>query len=211
VIPNGLDLDLFAPSMVKNDAKTILYFGTLIRKKGMLELPLIFNKIIALVPDATLVLIGSDSSDIKTGSASTWSLMQPLFSESAAARVSYLGKVAYDDMKTHIEKATVCVFPTFAEALPVSWIEAMAMKKAIVASNVGWATEMITDGENGFLVHPTDHSKFANRIIQLLLDTDQTATFGSAARIRAEEKYDREKVAALSVSYYQQIIDTAAI
>jgi glycosyltransferase involved in cell wall biosynthesis len=87
----------------------------------------------------------------------------------------------------------------------------MAMKKAIVASNVGWATEMITDGENGFLVHPTDHSKFANRIIQLLLDTDQTATFGSAARIRAEEKYDREKVAALSVSYYQQIIDTAAI
>jgi glycosyltransferase involved in cell wall biosynthesis len=211
VIPNGLDLDAFSQSALTSDAKTILYFGTLIRKKGMLELPFIFNKIIALVPDATLVLIGSDSGDIKTGSASTWALMQPLFSESAAARVSYLGKVAYDDMKAHIEKAAVCVFPTFAEALPVSWIEAMAMKKAIVASNVGWATEMITDGENGFLVHPTDHSKFANRIVQLLLDTDQTAAFGSAARITAEEQYDREKVAALSVSYYQQIIDTAAI
>ncbi|MFT5079261.1 MAG: hypothetical protein ACI917_001783, partial [Patiriisocius sp.] len=57
----------------------------------------------------------------------------------------------------------------------------------------------------------TDHLKFANRIVQLLLDTDQTAAFGSAARITAEEQYDREKVAALSVSYYQQIIDTAAI
>ncbi|MGK0378117.1 MAG: glycosyltransferase involved in cell wall biosynthesis [Patiriisocius sp.] len=206
VIPNGLDLDLFAPSMVKNDAKTILYFGTLIRKKGMLELPLIFNKIIALVPDATLVLIGSDSSDIKTGSASTWSLMQPLFSESAAARVSYLGKVAYDDMKAHIEKASVCIFPTFAEALPVSWIEAMAMKKAIVASNVGWAKEMIADGKNGFLVHPTNHDSFANSVVKLLLDSEKNSAFGAAAREAAELKYDRSKVAISSVDFYQKII-----
>jgi glycosyltransferase involved in cell wall biosynthesis len=56
--------------------------------------------------------------------------------------------VPYSEIKTYITQATVCVFPSFAEALPVSWIEAMAMEKAIVA-NIGWASDVI-DGINGF-------------------------------------------------------------
>lgn len=210
VIPNGLDLDMFASTVLKNDAKTILYFGTLIRKKGMMELPLIFNKIVALVPEATLTLIGADSGDIETANASTWSLMESLFSQVALANVKYLGKVAYKDMRLEIEKASVCVFPTFAEALPVSWIEAMAMKKAIVASNVGWAEEMIKDGENGFLVHPTDHDKFASSVVKLLLDLEKNNAFGGAARKAAEAKYDRIKVAMDSVDFYRKIINKSA-
>lgn len=211
VIPNGLDLDAFSSLNNDRDDKMILYFGTLIRKKGMLELPLIFNNIVALIPDAKLMLVGSDSGDVKTGNTSTWSLMQPLFTQQALKQVTYLGKVAYSDMRVQIEKAAVCVFPTFAEALPVSWIEAMAMKKAIVASNVGWAKEMITDEENGFLVHPTDHAKFANRVVQLLLDAEKTKDFGKAARATAEEKYSRLKVAESSVAFYQKIINAARL
>jgi glycosyltransferase involved in cell wall biosynthesis len=41
------------------------------------------------------------------------------------------------------------VFSIFVEALPVSWIEAMALQK-LLASNIGWATDVIDDGINGF-------------------------------------------------------------
>ena len=87
VIPNGVNLDQFhgAPSNelsniekskdeLKNqlslNKKTILYFGTLIRKKGMLELPHIFNQIQQLHPEVELLLIGKDSGDVKSSSKS---------------------------------------------------------------------------------------------------------------------------------------------
>jgi glycosyltransferase involved in cell wall biosynthesis len=57
--------------------------------------------------------------------------------------------VPYSEIQVHINATTVCVFPSFVEALPVTWIEAMALPKA-VSSNIGWATDVIDDGINGF-------------------------------------------------------------
>ncbi len=114
-------------------------------KKGAFELPLIFNELYKKNTDVQLILIGRDASDIQSGNSSTWKMMQELFDDRALKNVNYLGSVPYDEIKNHIAKASVCVFPTFAEALPVSWIEAMTMNKAIVASNIGWANEVIED------------------------------------------------------------------
>jgi hypothetical protein len=72
--------------------------------------------------------VGKDVRDIASGNVSTWKMMQQLFTPEAIANVTYLGVVPYQEIKDIIE-TTVCVFPTFAEALPVSWIEAMAMEK----------------------------------------------------------------------------------
>jgi hypothetical protein len=58
-------------------------------------------------------------------------MMQQLFTPEAIANVTYLGVVP-TKIKRHIIETTVCVFPTFAEALPVSWIEAMAMEKLLL-------------------------------------------------------------------------------
>jgi hypothetical protein len=55
-------------------------------------------------------------------------MMEELFTKEIL-KVNYLGSVPYSEIKTYITQATVCVFPSFAEALPVSWIEAMAMEK----------------------------------------------------------------------------------
>ncbi|NDP27724.1 MAG: glycosyltransferase family 4 protein, partial [Flavobacterium sp.] len=135
----------------------ILYFGSLIRKKGLLELPFIFNEVIQKNPQAQLILIGKDVSDVITGNPSTWAMMQSLFTPDALQKVRYLGSVPYQEIKNHIKAASLCVFPTFAEALPVSWIEAMALQKPIVASDIGWAKEVIEEGIEGFLVHPKNH------------------------------------------------------
>ncbi len=207
VIPNSIDASKFKPELsTKTTATNILYFGTLIRKKGLLELPEIFNQVNKQYDDVTLYLVGKDSGDIKTGSSSTWELMKPLFNADAFKKVKYLGAVPYSEIQSLIEGATVCVFPTFAEALPVSWLEAMAMTKAIVASNVGWAKEVIADGQEGYLVHPTDHSLYAKRILELLRDIEKRNQFGKAAREKVHTHFSAEKVARKSLEFYQSLL-----
>lgn len=209
IIPNCIDMDVFSingnsNNNVNNNKNTILYFGSLIRKKGLLELPFIFNAVVAKKPEAKLILVGKDVPDIISGLSSTWQMMQGLFSPAALLNVTYLGAVPYDEIKNQISRATVCVFPTFAEALPVSWIEAMALEKPIVASNIGWAAEVIDDGANGFLVHPKDHLQYAAKIIHLMEEDNLQKEFGSAAKKKVSEKFSIQKVAQQSLVFYKK-------
>ncbi|NUY80900.1 glycosyltransferase family 4 protein [Flavobacterium sp. MAH-1] len=206
VIPNGLDAEKFTPSQTEMPERTVLYFGTLIRKKGLLELPHIFNKVVDVVPDAKLVLIGRDSYDIQTQSTSTWQLMKPIFTPKALQNVEWVGPVEYAKIRNEIHKAQVCVFPTFAEALPVSWIEAMAMGKAIVASDIGWAPEIVSNREDGFLVHPTDHDGFASVIRTLLEDAELRKNIGQAAASKARAVFSNRIVAKQNEVFYLKTI-----
>ncbi|GAA3779752.1 glycosyltransferase family 4 protein [Flavobacterium ginsengiterrae] len=206
-IYSGLDLQNF-----KNDSPLIfekgliLYVGTLIRKKGVLELPIIFNKVRKEYPDAKLVLIGSDAHDIKTNSVSTWKLMQDKFIDNDLKQVSYLGKLPYVEVQEYIKKANVCVFPTFAETLGMVTIESMAMQKAVVNSNIGWSQELIIDGKSGFLVHPENHDLYAERIIQLLRDNLLCSKIGEQALLRTKEKFDINKLVNDNIALYKHII-----
>ena len=222
IIPNSIDIDLFDGNDDDNDNLNdkfkanigvsrsgdgrILYFGSLIRKKGLLELPFIFNEVIKKNPEAQLSLIGRDVPDIVSGNPSTWAMMQQLFTDEALQNVTYLGSVPYHKIKEHIKAASVCVFPTFAEALPVSWIEAMALQKPIVASNIGWANEVIVDGVEGFLVHPKDHKKYAERILELLEKPKMQREFGTAARKKVVAKFSTQTVAQQSLLFYKSLI-----
>jgi glycosyltransferase involved in cell wall biosynthesis len=208
IIPNSIDVDLFTSNNNSKDSdnKTILYFGSLIRKKGLLELPLIFNEVIRKNSEAQLILVGKDVPDIVSGSASTWQMMQQLFTPKALENVSYLGSVPYSEIKKQIELAAVCVFPSFAEALPVSWIEAMAMQKAVVASNIGWASEIIVDGKEGFLVHPKEHEQYAKKILEVLESSALQNEFGSAARKKIVNTFSMEIVAQQSILFYEGIL-----
>src|SRR5690606_10358821 len=114
VIPNSIDVSYFQPKNSESEKLTILYFGTLIRKKGLLELPEIFNLVYEINKEVKLILVGKDSGDIKTGTNSTWQLMQPLFDESAIKKVTYLGGVDYSKIQELIHEATVNLLPTLA-------------------------------------------------------------------------------------------------
>lgn len=209
VIPNPINAALFRPDYENIPREnTILYFGSLIRKKGLLELPLIFNKVVDSNPNARLILIGKDIPDIISGSTSTWQMMQNLFSNKAIKNVEYFGSIPYEAIKQKIEEATICVFPSFAEAFPVSWLEAMALEKPIVASNIGWANEMIDEGENGFLVDPKDHSFFAKRIVQFLENENLSVQAGKSARKKVENFFDIKVLAHQNIKYYKEIINS---
>jgi glycosyltransferase involved in cell wall biosynthesis len=203
VLHNGLDTQQFSRVPQAATTKTIVYIGTLIRKKGMMELPHIFNAIFQNDPEVKLVLVGTNALDISTQWKPTWDLMQPLFHPDAFQNVQYVGAVPYEAVQGYLDEVAVCVFPSFAEALPVSWIEAMAMGKAVVASNIGWAPEIITDGEDGFLADPRDHAAFAQRILSLLQNPEKALNMGKAAQEKVRQTFELDAIAAQHEAYYQ--------
>lgn len=207
IIPNGITTKQFE-SNASNESteKTILYFGTLIRKKGLLELPLIFNEVVSKFSNVKLVLVGRDASDKISGNVSTWSMMESLFSSEAKSKVQYLGGVPYDEVQKYIEEATVCVFPSFAEALPVSWLEAMAMKKAIVASDIGWSKEVVEDTKEGFLVNPKEHKKYAERIITFLNNDNVRSELSESAFKKVKSTFESSILINKNLNFYQQIV-----
>lgn len=202
----GLNLDQF-----KNGDPTdfqpglLLYIGTIIRKKGVFELPEIFKKVLQKMPGAELILIGNDTPDIQTSNNSTWEMLQHHFGNTLE-KVSYLGKIPYSEVQNYIKKANVCIFPTYAETLGMVTIESMAMQKAVVNSNIGWAQELMEDGKSGFLVHPSAHEEYALRIVQLLQDNELALEMGKQAREFVENQFGSQKIAKQNIDFYKTII-----
>jgi glycosyltransferase involved in cell wall biosynthesis len=206
-IYHGLKLNQFRnANPLVYERGLILYIGTIIRKKGVFELPVIFNKIREKYPNARLVLIGSDSYDIQTESKSTWELLQPEWKNVDLNNVTYLGKIPYQEVQEYMKNAHVCVFPTFAETLGMVTIESMALQKPVVNSNIGWAQELLVDGESGYLVYPKDHDRFADKIVDLLQDENLCGSIGSAARKRIETIFDIESITIQNVDFYKTLI-----
>ena len=78
--------------------------------------------------------------------------------------------------------ADVFTLVSFSEGMPNVVYESMACGKAIVASNVDGAAEILEHGKDGFLVSPDDYEKISKYILELARDKRLRDTFGRAAR-----------------------------
>ncbi|TBW25661.1 glycosyltransferase family 4 protein [Gramella sp. KN1008] len=205
ILPNSIEIDKFLPAVKKPVENRILYFGTVIRKKGVLELSKIFNEVIKERPDSELMIIGKDVIDIFEN-RSTIDLFRENLSEKAVDKFKYLGAVEYEEVKKHIAEATVVVLPSFAEALPMTWIEAMSMEKALVTSNIGWAGEVMIKEETGFIEDPRFHKAYAQKIIRLLDDEELRNSMGKQAREQVSRKFSAEVVAKKNIEFYKEML-----
>jgi len=206
VIPNSINFNQFSSLPYQEDDNLIINVGTLNRKKGVLDLCKVFNFVVEKRPNTHLAFIGRDSKD-KIAGVSTKDLCINTLSDFARDRTEFLGLQPYSKIQDHINRAAVCAFPSYAESFGLSWIEAMACSKAVVASNIGWAPEIIIDGESGVLHSPNDHEGFASKIIGLLDNKEERKKIGNAARKRVGQLFSSERVAALSIDWYKSVIN----
>lgn len=207
VIHNGIDAARFSPAQASDtEPNTILYFGSLLRKKGVIDLCRIFSSVVAKHPAARLLLVGRDSKDHQTGVPSTWTLCRELLSPATLAQVEYLGVKPYDEVQEFVRRATLCVFPSYAEAFPLSWLEAMACAKPVVAYDIGWASEVIEPGTSGVLVPASDREALATAICRLLSAPDERRRLGAAARERVATHFTSEVIARKSIKRYECVL-----
>ena len=95
-----------------------------------------------------------------------------------------------DDMPELLAACELVVLPSLAEALPTALIEAAAAGRAVVATKVGGAVEVVEDEHTGLLVPPADAEALAVAVATLLCDPERARALGAAARRRAEQRFD---------------------
>jgi glycosyltransferase involved in cell wall biosynthesis len=117
-------------------------------------------------------------------------LEQQAAAEGLAEHLSLLGSV--EDIPGFLAGLDVAVLSSHAEGMSNALLEYMAAGRAIVATRVGAAAELIDNGVHGFLVPPGDAQKLAEAIGSLLEDRELAQRLGAAARRRAWERYSRE-------------------
>jgi len=100
----------------------------------------------------------------------------------------------------------IFVFPSLRESFPRSIIEAMAMGRAIICSDVGGVREAIEDGENGFIVKVNDSEELEGAIVRLLEDSKLMNQLGEKAYIDCKRYFDVEQITKRIESIYSDVL-----
>jgi glycosyltransferase involved in cell wall biosynthesis len=94
-----------------------------------------------------------------------------------------------------------------AEALPMSILEAMALGRSVVTSDVGGAPEAVSDGETGIVVPPGDTAAAAAALTRLAADPEKARAMGEAGRARQRARFSGE---AMVEGYWRALEEVAA-
>lgn len=102
--------------------------------------------------------------------------------------------------------ADIFVHPSFAEGLPGAMLEAMALGKPVVVSNVNAIPECVIDGENGFLIEAGNADGFAAAIAKLADNQTLRESFGSRAQQQVLTNFTEERCAEITLDYYEKCL-----
>jgi glycosyltransferase involved in cell wall biosynthesis len=161
----------------------ILAVGRLIPIKGHAVLLRAFAAALPEAPDLELRIAGSGPLE-----STLHSLAAGLGIE---ARARFLGLV--QDMRPEIEASSFVVVPSLGEGFGLVALEAMERSRAVIASGVGGLLDLVSDGETGLLVPPSDVDALARAIVALACDPDRARRMGEAGRRRAEQEFSVER------------------
>ena len=109
-----------------------------------------------------------------------------------------------DDVREHITSADCIVLPSYREGTPRALLEAAAMGKPIITTNVVGCKEVVEHGVNGFLCEVKNAQDLAlNMKEMLVLSEDQRKLMGQSGRLKMEKEFDEQIV----IQKYLQAID----
>lgn len=184
---SGVDLERFSPAPVPPAPITFLMIGRLIREKGIGEYVEAARRVRGAHPDVQIQLLGA--LDPNPGGISTQEL-EVLRAEGA---VEYLGSTS--DVRQFIARAHVCVLPSYyGEGVPHSVLEAMAMGRPVLTTDVPGCRETVERGRNGYLVPPRDAGALAEAMLRMLAEPERLEPMGRESRVIAEERFDVHSV-----------------
>ncbi len=108
------------------------------------------------------------------------------------------------DVKEILSALDIFVLPSIREGQPIILLEAMAMSKPIVATDIEGVNETVVDDLTGILVQPKDSSALAEAIVSLLKDSKKAQEMGQMARKAVEEKFNIED----KIKQHEQLYET---
>jgi glycosyltransferase involved in cell wall biosynthesis len=184
VLPgSGVDLERFAPAPLPDGAPVFLLIGRLLRDKGVIEFVEAARALRARSPNWRFQLLGP----IDEGNRTAISQAE-LDSWVAEGLIDYLGTA--DDVRPFIAAATAVVLPSYREGLPRSLLEAAAMARPLVASDVPGCRDVVEQGVNGYLCTVRDSASLAAAMQRLGdLPPAERLAMGTAARREVQDRF----------------------
>lgn len=110
------------------------------------------------------------------------------------------------DAVSYINAMDIFVLPSEKEGLPRVILEAMLMGKPVVASNVTGSSELVIEGETGFLVPPKNPEAFADRILKLINNLELRVQMGERGRKRVIEKFSMKQYVEEVEKVFEEIL-----
>jgi len=105
-----------------------------------------------------------------------------------------------------LKSCDIMVRPSLTDGMPLTVLEAMACGIPTVASRVGGTSEILQDGDTGFLVEPRNVDELVSRICTLVADSNLRREMGERARKFIEKYYSWNQVAAQLSVIYQDVL-----
>ena len=212
LLGNGTDVDHFEPAAVPRERLTLLRrelgidrgdlvvgtIGRLVAEKGYPEFFDAARRIRREDPRVRFLAVG-DSDPSKADcpperrAARQW----------APTSSSRVGATTFE---TCLALMDVFVLASWREGMPRSAIEAAAMGKPLVLTDIRGCREVVRPGVEGLLVPPRSPSALADAISLLLHDPALRRRMGEAARRRAVERFDERRVTADVVDAYRSLL-----
>lgn len=216
LLGNGIDLDRFDPAAVPPErvaqlraelgipagATVVGAVGRLVVEKGYRELFAAAAKVRAAHPTVVFLVVGGADPE-------KWDSIPSKEMALAQDHVVFAGH--RDDVRDLLAVMDVYVLASWREGLPRSAIEAAAMAKPLVLTDIRGCREVVRDGIEGFLVPPRNPARLAGAIARLAADTGLQARLGRAARARAIERFDERKVEEIIVTEYERALSDKGI
>ena len=208
VVPNGVDIDKFAPiyeqsaitkkKQLKISNKVVMYSGVLDKINGIDEFVKVIPSIIAKKPNIFFLFIGHGSEEQKIIALSR-----------KYSQVIFLPVVPYEQMPIYYQMCDVFVIPRPSNIstemiVPLKLLEAMAMERPVLGSDVGGIAEIIKHGENGYLFNKGDFENFRNVLLEILV-ADNTQ-IGKNARKTIVNNYTWDRSANILQTIYEDLV-----
>lgn len=113
------------------------------------------------------------------------------------------------DLSTSLSAMDIYCLPSIKQGLGTIMLEAMARGKPVIASRVGGVYGVVSDGETGLLVPPSDSAALAERIVELLRDPARAQAMGRAARERVLSDYPVSRMVEQTAALYRDVLAEA--
>jgi glycosyltransferase involved in cell wall biosynthesis len=204
VIHNGIDADLFKPESWRAEASSV-------RKQfGYSESDRVFGMVAMLRPEKNHVQLLAAIARLRAAGLPARALLigdGPMRAAiEATARTlkieSFVDITGYrEDVRPYLAACDAVVLCSITEALSLAAIEAMAMGKPLIHSEVGGANELVVPGHNGYLFPVGDTDALVQRL-WLLADRDEAERMGCNGRRVIEEKFSERNM----VNRYEQTL-----
>jgi glycosyltransferase involved in cell wall biosynthesis len=202
VVPgSGVDLDRFSPrgKAPSNRPPTFLFVGRVLRDKGAEEFAEA-AKIVRARGKATFQILGPTDDHPKAVSAATIQQWQ------ADGSIELLGKA--EDVRPFISEADCVVLPSYREGLPRVLLEASAMGKPVIASDVPGCSHAVDDDVTGFLCEARSAQSLAGAMLSFIqMPAERRAAMGRAGRTKAEREFSH---AIVREAYVRELHDLEA-